>query len=737
MKGSQGATLSAILAVLLAFSSMSSFEAVSLFEHSSFDETPVDLRVTFEAEGKEKQKAKLFVHELEYGVLLRYLRSSALLPRDQFLFLRCGQLTQVRAAERTTAENIRNILMRTTLLQPPAAVTQEFRYRWRLSECDECPSNLKAERLFMEQVRGQHWQMLSFICAAHKAHSSATKCFEMKPEIVSGMVNSCKVLWDVKYLRAVKHVMKVEVQKRLRRHECVELPSLPRPAREFKEHVLRMFSPDANKAPRHAAQVAILAKLILNGDWRKRHILEHHCLRGCCADSQESERKVFKQLWTVFRLAKVTMFAKGNWSDWPRHMMMWGLLGHLHYILRDVLLGAFSRVAAAAAGAPAENVISDEDPEATREGRPERSVEDWERDREERAKALKASSAWLVTDWEVGVWMLRAALGPQISLMKALLFSTSTEAEVQDMHHHLTGGARLYRLLRLHRHVDSGRMLAETIATHASPSLWPMPETENTRSEIWRLCFKPAAYLFQSLMLRYDGFPFRLWRLVDDPSEETAKKILESPVCHRDPFTNQFLKTNNSIQSLLEESSRQALQAVGLMAKCTTFDTERIHSRNARRAHMRVHAARMEPETVALAHAARSGLAWQFLSPDRKKIGRKRGRPAKKKAAAVEEIATAAKKRKGADLPRRRGGGGAWRAFHHVNATQLPWGAESRQELKARFHSLRDDELAFYKQLGEAGACLLLCTEPTMPFHAPPQAAVLDLRARNPGKSDR
>ena len=176
-------------------------EAIAVFEHCVFDETLLQLKVAFNFGESDKELAKLFAVQYDYSLLLRE-RSAAEAPQpSDYIFIHVPLSIQLRASEREDGEAIRKVLL-STALGLDDVHTEMFQHVLRLAESDEAGSNLRGERL-LHEARGGRVDVLHTLCAAHKAHSGATRTMALSihAPMFSAMINLCKVMWDRKVLQ--------------------------------------------------------------------------------------------------------------------------------------------------------------------------------------------------------------------------------------------------------------------------------------------------------------------------------------------------------------------------------------------------------------------------------------------------------------------------------------------------------------------------------------------------------
>ena len=570
----------------------------------------------------QKQRAKLFAVQQEYGILLRQTNVDAALPRDAYLFLRVPQSIQLRAGDRTSSETRCEIISHTSSM--PDQLPTMFSHAWRLAETDEAKSNLKAERVLAETREGL--KLLHVPCTAHKIHTAARKTMDL-PQVsglLSGIVHTLKSLWDEKALKAWRLAVKEAVDRQL-----VILDSetgLSMGALQYRNNVLDMFGP-SKAHPRQHAIVKHISEQLLNGDWRKAGLLEHRC-SGCCAGRADAVQKIREALWRCMRGLKRAMLSKDNWREWPHPLQLFGLFGRLHSFLGPVLMHAFSR-------SPAEAELEVEGVEVDEE-----NLEVWELQRRDASKSLRKAMAFLETGWEQQLYLFRGCIDPQVKLMASSLHMDSDQHEVSEAHKLLTEGRHGFNIVALSEGTHTHEMLRASLSQLTSTTLWEMPSTEALRSDMLLLCCRPAAYVWQSLVVRMECLPFKLFSLLTRCTPEFAQELLDTPHCQTDSFSASFLQMYDTPQALLGEEAKQVLNAAASLLRATKFSTERVHSRNRRRAHLRVQTVRMDVSTLALPHAAEAGLTWWRLQKAKLRgKGERLGRPCKRKRATCHDPA--------------------------------------------------------------------------------------------------
>eukprot|EP00971_Amphidinium_carterae_P017970 354200-Amphidinium_carterae.2 len=643
------------------------------------------LRVEFEEGAEEhaqdKETAKVWVVELCYGLLLRKLSVDPEQPAA-FIYVQVPMSVQLKASDRGTGESVRNVLLATSHIEglDLDKLTQTFTHVLRLSETDECGANIRGERL-LSSARQHTFKLLHTLCSAHKVHAAARKPMSllMFTPLVSGMINTLKVLWERKHLQTFHKSLLADISTRLRYTRCDSLPNVTRGAAEFKADVVRLFCP-SSKRPRVRARVRYLQEM-MNGDWRQVSHIDHYCVGSCCHDRDDCVRKVQKHILRVAKQLRAYMVCRDNWGAWPEHLHLFGVLGLLHGILRNALSRVLV-VPTPAQPAPMEQVA---DP-ATE------VLDQFEAQRRERAQCLRASSDWLASDWEKSLWLFRQSLDPQVHLMAALLHHDSEEHAVSDLHSWLTSGKRCYNILHLHDGTDTNQMLHYAMLGVQANKLGHgfLAETEEVRTKVLISFMKPAAIVWQLVVLRLNAMPYKLFELLSEPTITKATELLATPQCMQDPVCAHMFQTYTTPEQLISQHCLQTLAGAAAFIRGTTFSTERKHANNRRRAFGRVHTHVMDLATVGLPHAA--GATCRYIP--------------------VESSSAQTNKRKAVKSPKtqcKRRKWSAWNAFLARKARDGQPCLEQKfaglKDLQARFHALSAEERMAYQGYANAGLC--------------------------------
>ena len=592
----QFATLDGIVQYIKEMAGVS-LEPLAAVEHISYDATPAEVRAPVITDNARAVKVKVFAIEYEWAFLVKLLPTPlegvVVDEKSKYLILRCVCSPAARMVENATAETTRNVLLSSQHL--PRGVESVFGSKiYRLSETDEDGSNLKAERL-MASIRSEHFQdgLLHCVCTAHKAHAAAERTWALLPDIMSGLIHLSKAMADLAVMQAAKNMLVQEVAKL---QVWFAEPVLQSEAVSFREHVQTMFMPSRQEPRRRARMEMVCA--FLNGDWRMQNTLVHFCVPGkCCENRAESVLKLQRLLPKALFSLRPTMICKGNWLAWSHQWNFFGWAACLHGVLQSVLLAVLSGHMPADAHAPQNDAEPGPWLDIPGAGAPpDGQVEDAiERLRQERNATLRVAVAFLKKSWLQHFWLMRVALSGQIHLMKTIVDNTSAHHEVSQLVAEQQEGSRDFRVLALHQNRLVNTMLQSTCENICHATLWQhVPETEELRSNILRLLLRPAAVAWQLISCRFRAWPWKLFELLDNPTEACAQALLHEPRCLRDSWSQKFVDTYSTVGELLSETCLQVLKLLATLLQTTTFSTERAHSRNLRFSKRRAHSKRMD-----------------------------------------------------------------------------------------------------------------------------------------------
>ena len=691
----------------------SSFLPVAFLEHTLYDETEVTARVTHsELEGSDREIAKVYVVQTSWCVVVQRKSDNPLLaqPAD-FICLR-GHLSPVlRAGGGTSASAIVDVLK--SVWVPSQSSSETFKYNCRLAETDSAPALILAEKVFSESR--PHVNLLHIRCIAHRVHKSAERVWAYFPELLTGITRACMVLTGpramAKLRKAASHFLKAGT---IRIHPGK--PVLSDAAQQFRQSLWELFAPPVQQPRRRALLRSILDHL-LNGDLRNP-VMEHFCFGRCCQGADDTLSKFKRYIPKILSILRPGIFCRRDWKDWHSSLRMFGMGLGCHNILRHSFEAAFGqdgtaqweemgdRISGLELGegmGPQLEARQDNNAVLGEEGRAAQL-------RQERIHNVRVSLEMLrKEDTLPNLTLMMTALAPEVQLMGKILFTTSKSWEVKQLDSMQQSGHRQYRLQLLLAQTDFKHMMEISMQQVFSANLWVnYNETELFRTNLLMTAMRAPAVVFETVLRTTKKFPFKLFALLDNATDELASAIFHTKQCLLDPFTKNFLGKAGSVRGLQTEEVQQVLKAIAALMYGTTFSVERLHAKNARRARHRVHTHKPDMEHLALSHV---GLASaDFLEPlkaniDSKKAPgrprtkeRKRHRPGKepRDVKAAGESEPPAKKQ-------RAGAGGAWRFFVHEKLQGQPFNPETIRNLSEQYWQMSQEEWERCKRLGQEG----------------------------------
>ena len=108
--------------------------------------------------------------------------------------------------------------------------------------------------------------------------------------------------------------------------------------------------------------------------------------------------------------------------------------------------------------------------------------------------------------------------------------------------------------------------------------LRPLGRTVRMASLAWGCIAMFMATLSQLCFQLWEKFPYKMWKLLVEPTEDMALEILGTPKCLLDSWSRRLLKRFNTVRKLLSGTLRAILIALGILLR---WDTGRIECRHA------------------------------------------------------------------------------------------------------------------------------------------------------------
>ena len=499
--------------------------------------------------------------------------------------------------------------------QPPKQVTQLFDCCVRLTETDEGGANPVAEAMIFKdrslQDKKRLWGHAYIICLAHKTHACTTKLFSLQENLISIIIHSCKTLFGAGAFSTLREVATELLLQRFAR-VSVKDTCLDDGALAFRAQLMTYFLPATSTPKKHATVAAALS--FFNGDLRKEQIT--HVCNNCCENEVVSRKKASTLFRHLLQAVRPAMFARNNWVAWAESLVFFGVADGFHHLIVDAWQTAFSGKNTID---PQETTMAEASVDylhmstqsADNTGTARSAEEDaQQRAREEHARSLKMS----LTGMRRGLWqqvlLLRVPLEPVRGLMHFLTHSISQQWEEEQMKNMWLLGIREFRGLLLHNGEVLPTFFEKTLSQFQDASLWQeFGQTEEFRSRIFRYTFRPGAVAYQLVQKRVEGLPFSLLTLLGSGPDlaREAARLLSIPACMRDSFSAMFLNKFSSVELLLGPTAKHILFIFARRCKCSTYSTERLHSKNLRRAKSRAETHRMSVKDLP---PSTYGLVW-------------------------------------------------------------------------------------------------------------------------------
>eukprot|EP00971_Amphidinium_carterae_P350212 6491436-Amphidinium_carterae.2 len=493
----------------------------------------------------------------------------------------------------------------------------------------------------------------------------------------------------------LKDAAKALVHERLalRKHE-----SLNDAGTRFRERAHTLINVESTQ-PRRKALIELVFKFF-NGDWRQKNVLVHICDRTVCGGCQDADVAVRKARWLIARLVSSLaprMFSRDNWQSWPEPLAFYQLGAYMHAFLLDAFVRTFGKVSTYCPSSVQESdldavletfacapaVDTADSPDAV-------EVSTLMRMQMDNAKSARIAVEFMRSATTLKeLHLLRSCLLPQQQLMNHILQTVGVQWEKDQFLKLHESGQRAFRIALMADTSVLKAFFSKTWELLVHATWWEeCLETEVFRTELARLLLRSGAVCYKLIHLRATHCPYKVFLLVSSPENmhAIADEILATPLCLRDKFTKALVAQFNSREKLVSRECLSILFAIAQKIQLTTYSSERLHSKNLRRARSRVETNRIPLSQLALAHVGISDSLAQCSSSSKKT--RARGRP---------------RKEQNESQFGHHGGGGAWRAYLHYHMSGQKASGAAWQDASASYHAMDDVEFAFFRELGRAG----------------------------------
>ena len=585
-----------------------------------------------------------------------------------------------------------------------------FEQNIRLTETDEDKANMRCEAMWSSSLPDSR-QHAHFLCLGHKTHAAACKSWMLQDELISSVVHTTKHLATSGANARLKAAVVILARNRFSR-DC---HSQPPAAQGFRKNILDLFFPLLIKGS--AKKRATIQEVFdfFNADWRTPGVLRHHC-RGpsCCPTATYSLHKGVALLTTLFTCLKPKIFNKDDWLHWDTSLPYFAIGAALHQLLPDAYQLAFNKDGAQYINESNDSIEMLDLLMAVPEGAENMEPHAWEvplgvaemdmddamRKRLECAKSLHVSLGFMNHNMLNKIYLMKATLQPQKTLMHQLVHMVSGDWERRQFASLLQEGQRLLRCNAL-RKSHLPRFFQDSLDIFTSPDRFEaIHETEDFRTRLFQLIWRAGSVVFQLVALPTQSWPFKLFELLEplplEAAQNVADGLFRAPHCLMDAWTRKLVSKYDTPGALMSVECKHVLAMVAERLQLTTYGTECLHSSNLRRAKSRTMT--HSPDLPHLQHMATASPPWA-LEPqeikDKNVAKRGRGRPPK-----VQHPDQGTREKK------RRGGGGSWRAFVLTRLGSQKFTAESIRRLSLEYRALPQQEKDTLSQLGRAGSVL-------------------------------
>ena len=214
------------------------------------------------------------------------------------------------------------------------------------------------------------------------------------------------------------------------------------------------------------------------------------------------------------------------------------------------------------------------------------------------------------------------------------------------------------------------------------------------------LLYKTAARVqglwYDLVWLRYRCWPYRLVELLDadlGKRDVAISELLTCRTCMLDEYTHELRRRYPDGAALASEACQTEIRLIMELLDCTTYDCERLHSRNVRRLQKR----HQQTNPMTLAELAVEHVG--FAAP-RKVAALRPGAMKKSHGCHSSERCASLKKGRGKQNKLRKAGGGSWRAYVHSQAQAKIGEKLELKSLAEQYRGLSAEEKAPFQAIG-------------------------------------
>ena len=314
--------------------------------------------------------------------------------------------------------------------------------------------------------------------------------------------------------------------------------------------------------------------------------------------------------------------------------------------------------------------------------------------------------------------LLRRVLTPFHILMGRFLVLSSSAWEQKQATLAASNKNRSYIILEACKGHDVQGCMSSLLALLHEPAVGFLSESVSCVFRLEKFCAVARGMGAVHVLLRKprNGCPYSLFRLLLEDADALviAEELLALPECLRGELGSYLLRVFPSPDALAGEVCRAMLAQIAVMQSVDVAEVESAHSSTREYASLRSKGWVSSLEVVSARFVLQQGRKFAERTHTRaRRASEKAMMEAERKlesespnssvASSWRKAQVLAKPKPETPEKERRGGGGSWRAFLTCNARQF-LGPEASKRMSIRYRSLSDEDMEFYKNVGQAGA---------------------------------
>ena len=612
---------------ILRLAESGSLRLVSCGTSSSYDETPLPFAMPVAHQGKEhsfwedttddsvaewKRKPIGLLQSSKAKQTCKILQSSHQLgflvynnTKEEFLAILVPLNAPLSVADSCTGEVLVQFLREQLHVPLMTAAAEKFGFVFRSSTSDRAKTNFKAERAFTTS--------LHVSCDLHIASNVQGRQYEPIQSTISGLLAAALAQKPWGALGKLREALSFVLLQRLviiaGPPPCADDPRTLHRAR-----LLDLFLPRTCRGDARRLQLATL----MNGDWTSATIHWH-----------TEEANPDRNRWAALLVDALVptawpVFPRARWLLSHAAINEAGLLACCHRLLEQVLPAWVAMLKNPMARVPPpladpesddETVIKDDDDDTASEEQevgqqqhqqqqqqPRRRHQQQQQQQQQKQRPQASGDRQEKMDWaefnerqrgNALTWALtrpgailltaRVCLAPLVTLFQQLLFRSGEDFDEASLLAAVRSGELPMRISTAAWSTYTLKFFKkvfELLSTHqpwcAMPSRW---RTCCYQVLAFSMLARAAAGIHRLMYLPQRGFPFRLWRTVDQAhGQAEAEKVAQAPDCLHDRWTKTILQKWPTSTELRSADCQATLLMVGIM---TAMDIGQIECRHA------------------------------------------------------------------------------------------------------------------------------------------------------------